>query len=230
MSRRSSSPSPRDAVETLSVCPECGDEYRAGFTTCSDCGVALVLPELPLPALTADDALVEVAFTQMPAVARSFAETLSFAGIPHRFGGASTESDRYGSTSLSLCVRPEDEDRARAVVASVKAEPALDARQAAARASSALGSGEALASDVPDFDVPDLLPPADVAERAGTLSGIAFGWSIAAFAGFTLAIIYSPWWWLVCAVGVAESVRAKRRARSVLLDWERSNEEPAPRD
>ena len=27
-------------------CPECGGEYRSGFTTCADCGIALVA-ELP---------------------------------------------------------------------------------------------------------------------------------------------------------------------------------------
>ena len=52
-------------------CPQCGDEYREGFSECSDCGVALVAtkpgePEesAPAPALTgpfrADDDPVEL--------------------------------------------------------------------------------------------------------------------------------------------------------------------------
>ncbi|MBT8347377.1 MAG: hypothetical protein KJO28_13855 [Desulfofustis sp.] len=38
-----SSESNRYGIDTDSnYCPECGEEYRAGFDTCADCGVALI--------------------------------------------------------------------------------------------------------------------------------------------------------------------------------------------
>jgi hypothetical protein len=93
-------------------CPECGVEYREGFTECSDCGVALVdgaPPELPDVAAPAEWAPV---FDSAEPVAISFAKaTLEDAGIPFL-----TPGEEFGLPKCQIQVPPDREAEARALL------------------------------------------------------------------------------------------------------------------
>ena len=71
----------------MMTCPQCGGEYRDGFTQCADCGGPLVPmgpPESPAddePSL--DDALVSVLETGDPAEMAFVESLLLEAGIPY---------------------------------------------------------------------------------------------------------------------------------------------------
>jgi hypothetical protein len=62
-------------------CPECGGEYREGFTHCADCDVDLV-ESLPLPEEVSDTGLVTVLETDDPAELLLAESLLREAGIP----------------------------------------------------------------------------------------------------------------------------------------------------
>lgn len=63
-------------------CPECGGEYREGFTECADCGGALV-ENLPKPQAHPDFELVTVLNHPDPAVIALAESLLIDAGIPY---------------------------------------------------------------------------------------------------------------------------------------------------
>lgn len=62
-------------------CPECGGEYRQGFTHCADCDVDLV-ETLPVAAPTPDSGLVPVLETGDPSELVFAESVLQQAGIP----------------------------------------------------------------------------------------------------------------------------------------------------
>jgi Putative prokaryotic signal transducing protein len=75
-------------------CPECGGEYREGFSRCADCDVALV-KEPPKEEEHSDSELVTVFETGDPAEL-SFVESLLLeAGIPYSKKGESVQ-DLFG--------------------------------------------------------------------------------------------------------------------------------------
>src|SRR5687767_15547414 len=57
-------------------CPECEAEYREGFTTCSDCAVALV-PELGVAAL------MPLAIAESPDALATLVDALEAANVPY---------------------------------------------------------------------------------------------------------------------------------------------------
>jgi hypothetical protein len=73
--------------EPMAFCPKCRYEYREGFTTCADCGAALVnaLPETPVETETpspAEDELVAVYEAKDELQAATLKQVLEEAGIP----------------------------------------------------------------------------------------------------------------------------------------------------
>lgn len=108
-------------------CPVCGDEYRAGFTRCSDCGVDLV-EKLPAGIEAADPfelvTVLETGDQSQVAVARSMLEG---AGIPciarnerlQNLFGWGTVGTGYNVAmgAIRLQVLREDEATARELLA-----------------------------------------------------------------------------------------------------------------
>ena len=65
-------------------CPECGGEYRSGFTTCADCGIALVA-ELPAETEAEVEAgpLAALEVTSDPELLAELAGRLEEAEVPY---------------------------------------------------------------------------------------------------------------------------------------------------
>lgn len=65
-------------------CPDCGGEYRSGFTTCADCGIALVAE---LPAETEEEVeagpLAALEVTSDPELLAELAGRLEEAEVPY---------------------------------------------------------------------------------------------------------------------------------------------------
>jgi len=116
------------------ICPECGSEYREGFTHCSDCDVDLIAPPPPPPP---DDRaaieLVKVWEGGNPALVPVLESLLDDAGIEFsttsenlqdlfawgRFG----TGFNYAIGPIMFYVRAEDEEEARAIVAGLAEVP-----------------------------------------------------------------------------------------------------------
>ena len=66
------------------ICPECGGEYRSGFTVCADCQVPLVesLDDAP-PAAASGHGLEPLHATREPEELGALAELLEEARIPY---------------------------------------------------------------------------------------------------------------------------------------------------
>ncbi|MGE5158107.1 MAG: putative signal transducing protein [Gemmatimonas sp.] len=107
-------------------CPKCGDEYRAGFTHCSDCGTDLVdkLPEVEEPGPLEMVTVLETGDQSLVAVAKS---VLEGAGIPciarnerlqNLFGwGAIGTGFNAAMGPIRLQVLKEDAEAARGLLA-----------------------------------------------------------------------------------------------------------------
>jgi hypothetical protein len=76
------------------ICPECGSEYRDGFTRCSDCDLDLVEPEL-LPAEEPDVKLVKVYETGNPALIPLLQSLFDGAGVEFMLKGDAIQ-DLFG--------------------------------------------------------------------------------------------------------------------------------------
>jgi len=86
-------------------CPECGGEYREGFFTCADCGVALVAepPPEPEPAVALESVLVTVLESGDPNEIAFAEAVLSDAGIPFvKVGDALQELFALGRLGLGF--------------------------------------------------------------------------------------------------------------------------------
>jgi hypothetical protein len=112
------------------ICPQCGTEYREGFTHCTNCDVDLIPPPPPPPP---DERpaiqLVKVFEGGNPAVIPVVESLFDDAGIEYsttseniqdlfawgRFGG----SYNYAIGPIMFYVRAEDESDARALIATL---------------------------------------------------------------------------------------------------------------
>ncbi len=99
------------------ICPECRVEYVHTALECSDCHVALVVPE-ELPAR--DDRLADLReLTPIRVESGSWisrlAERLREERIPHRVEAAEAPTGRHSGPQYALFVRAEDAEAARAV-------------------------------------------------------------------------------------------------------------------
>ena len=107
------------------ICPQCGAEYRQGFTQCSDCHVSLV-SELPRGAEQADEELVVIAsyLNYMQAeMARGMLESSeveAFLMDDNLARVAGHISAVVGGVKLG--VRRSDEDHAREILSSLGTE------------------------------------------------------------------------------------------------------------
>lgn len=114
-------------------CPECGSEYREGFTTCADCEVALV-PELPAEFAERDfegeETLVSILSTGDLSLLTRARSLLEAEGIPYATDGEGLQN-LFGAGMIGLGynqivgpphlrVREEDEARARELLAELE--------------------------------------------------------------------------------------------------------------
>ena len=114
-------------------CPECGSEYREGFATCADCGVALV-PEPPAelaePEFEDDETLGSVLATGDLSLLTRARSLLESEGIPYATDGEGLQN-LFGAGMIGLGynqvvgpphlrVREEDEARARELLAELE--------------------------------------------------------------------------------------------------------------
>jgi hypothetical protein len=104
------------------ICPNCGTEYRDGFTRCADCDVDLVEPPPP-PEPPPQIDLVQVFESGNPALIPVIESILEDAGIDymtksepiqHMFGWGTFGSNlNYVIGPVQFLVRAEDADAAR---------------------------------------------------------------------------------------------------------------------
>lgn len=118
------------------ICPECGAEYREGFTRCADCDVDLEAPS-PTPPPDEDERanieLVKVWEGGNPALLAVIESVLDDAGIEYSttsenlqdlFGGGRFGSGfNYLIGPVKFFVRAEDESEARALLDQLKDAP-----------------------------------------------------------------------------------------------------------
>ncbi len=92
-------------------CPDCGAEYRKGFTVCADCNVDLVdeLPPQPEPEFVN---LVEVLATYNPADVAFLKSLLESEGIQYYFKGEHFMYMRPLADPVRLMVREDQEQAA----------------------------------------------------------------------------------------------------------------------
>ena len=107
-------------------CPECGTEYREGFTRCSDCGAALTDAPPPGVATAARPGpeWVEVASYPTAEEARLAAGLLQGSGIPAAVVDRHVVLNPFpqvDEADVLLLVAPEDAERADGVLAAAEA-------------------------------------------------------------------------------------------------------------
>lgn len=116
-------------------CPECGDEFRPGFSECPDCRVTLVA-NLPREDEHPDLELVTVLSADNPAMVIAAESVLTEAGIPFEKSGDGLQ-DLFGAgrlgTGFNILVGPvrfrvpkERADEAREILEGLEHEPAGD--------------------------------------------------------------------------------------------------------
>ncbi len=102
-------------------CPQCGAEYREGFTRCSDCDVELV-PQGPPEGDLEPVELVTILETATPSVLMVAKSVLEGAGIPFFPVGEGVQ-DLFAVGPVHLQVERERADEARALLAEITEEP-----------------------------------------------------------------------------------------------------------
>jgi hypothetical protein len=111
----------------MPVCPSCREEFREGFTQCSDCGATLVAelpPEVTEPDQGADGGWEEVAETGQIFEAELMAMRLRASGIEAQVVDQSFHQEPLSSRDFSrvrVLVPPGRAEEARAVLE--KADP-----------------------------------------------------------------------------------------------------------
>jgi len=110
-------------------CPKCGAQYREGFTRCSECGVELTAdPPSAAPVGPEWVTVATFASDEEAALARGF---LIGRGLQAEILDQQMHIQPYGTVimgEISLMVPPEEEERARALLAEVEGgDTALDA-------------------------------------------------------------------------------------------------------
>ncbi|MEM6328379.1 MAG: hypothetical protein AAF791_14795 [Bacteroidota bacterium] len=83
MSRTRSRRDGPDRARAAAICPDCGAEFIAGITACSDCGGSLVAPRPDAERLTSPEGLVPVGGAFGPGVGREVAAAFDRGGIAH---------------------------------------------------------------------------------------------------------------------------------------------------
>lgn len=106
------------------ICPECGSEYREGFTHCSDCDVDLVEAVPGEPEVD----LVRVFATGNPAIIPIVDSVLRDAGIEFMTTGSSVQAlqGAIGSSyvvPVEFWVRSDMEATAREILAGIENAP-----------------------------------------------------------------------------------------------------------
>ena len=109
------------------ICPECGCEYREGFTHCSDCDVDLVEPEPEEPEVD----LVRVYASGNPAIVPIVESVLRDSGIEFMKTGEAVQALQGGVGSslvvpVTFWVRAEDEATAREILDGVENAPIVE--------------------------------------------------------------------------------------------------------
>jgi hypothetical protein len=115
------------------VCPECGAEYREGFTHCSDCDVDLIVAPPSPPDERNKIEIVQVYEAGNPALLAVAESLLDDAGIEYSKslealqgiigGGRFASGVNYLVGPVKFFVRAEDEEEARALLDQLQEEP-----------------------------------------------------------------------------------------------------------
>lgn len=119
------------------ICPNCGAEYREGFTRCADCDVDLVPPPPPPPPDERSHIeLVKVWETGNPALIALIESVLDDAGIDYSTSSENLQDlfglGRFGSNynyligPVKFFVRAEDEDEALKLIEQMRAGAPAD--------------------------------------------------------------------------------------------------------
>ena len=116
------------------ICPECGSEYREGFTRCSDCDIDLVEPQ-PIEPPEPEVQLVKAWESSNAALIPLYESLLQAAQIEFMVRGESIQDlfgwGRFGSGSnlvvgpVEFWVREENVEEARAIAQSLETSQEL---------------------------------------------------------------------------------------------------------
>jgi hypothetical protein len=92
------------------ICPNCGSDYRDGFTRCASCDVALVAPAPSSPPDAHDESLVKIYECSNPAIIPVFESLLQDADIEYLAKGENIQElfgwGRFGTGMNFVLGRP----------------------------------------------------------------------------------------------------------------------------